>query len=125
MAEYILIVDDELTIRDLLQEFLGALGYRTECAADGRECLKIAGFAEKPSLILLDYQMPGITGIKVLSILKNDRATREIPVIMTNGKENIEEIAKSYGSHAVLKKPLDLKVLMEAIHNVLVGSLDK
>ncbi|MHB1404704.1 MAG: response regulator [Desulfitobacteriaceae bacterium] len=120
MAEYILIVDDELTIRYMLQEILGEAGYRTECAADGWECLKIAGFAEKPDLILLDYQMPGITGNEVLSMLKNDSATREIPVIMISGKENIEEIAKNHGAHAVLKKPLDLKALMEAIHNGMI-----
>lgn len=118
MFEYILIVDDEHTIRNMLQEFLGESGYRTEGAADGRECLKIAGFADKPSLILLDCQMPGMTGIEVLTMLKKYSATWKIPVIMTNGTENLEEIAKSQGAHVVLKKPLDLKALMEAIHDV-------
>lgn len=121
MAEYILIVDDEPTIRYMLREYLGESGYRTVCVADGRECLKI-GFAEKPSLILLDYQMPGMTGIEVLSLLKKDSAAREIPVIMISGTENLEEIAKSHGAHAVLNKPLDLRALMEAIHNVLIVS---
>ncbi len=120
VAEYILIVDDELNIRYMLQEFLRESGYRTECAADGRECLKITGFVEKPSLILLDYQMPGMTGIEVLSMLKKDSAIREIPVIMISGTENLEAIAESHGAHTVLKKPLDLKALMKAIHNVLV-----
>jgi len=119
VAEYILIVNDECTIRNMLQEFLGESGYRTKSAADGRECLKIAGFAEKPSLILLDYQLPEMTGIEMLTMLKKYSATWEIPVIMLSGKENIEDIAKSHGAHVVLKKPLDLSALMEAIHNVI------
>lgn len=119
MAEYILIVDDERIIRNMLQEFLGESGYRTEGAADGRECLKIAGFAEKPSLILLDYQLPGMTGIEVLKMLKKYSATWEIPVIMISGTEKLEEIAKNHGAQAVLKKPLDLSALVEAIHDVI------
>ncbi|MHB1041296.1 MAG: response regulator [Eubacteriales bacterium] len=119
MAEYILIVDDQLHNRCILQEFLWESGYRARCAANGRECLKIAMSAEKPFLILLDYQMPGMTGIEVLSVLKKDGATREIPVIMISGTENLEEMAKSHGAHAVLTKPLDLKILMEAIFHYL------
>ncbi|WP_434512022.1 response regulator [Desulfitobacterium sp. AusDCA] len=125
MAEYILIVDDELTIRYMLQEFLREAGYRTKGAADGSECFKIAQAAEKPSLILLDYQMPGMTGPEVLSMLKKESTTQEIPVIMISGTENPDGIAMNYGAYAVLKKPLNLKALMEAIHNVLDESFDK
>lgn len=117
MDKYILIVDDELLIRYMLQKILREAGYRTEGAADGWECLKIAQAEEKPSLILLDYQMPGMTGLEVLSMLKKECTTQKIPVILISGTDNLEEIAKNLGPVAVLKKPLNLKVLMEAIHN--------
>lgn len=120
MAEYILIVADQFPIRSLLQIFLWELGYRAQCAANGWECLKITRSTEKPSLILLDYQMPGMTGLEVLSVLKKVRATREIPVIIISATADLVERAKSHGAQAVLAKPLDLKALLEAIQNILV-----
>lgn len=122
-AEYILIVEDELRIRYMLQEVLRELGYKAKSASDGWECLKMVKAPEKPSLILLDYQIPGITGTEVLSMLEIDDATREIPVIMISGTDDIQELVRDYGVSAVLKKPLDLKDLMEAIRNVLGGNL--
>lgn len=119
MGEYILIVDDLLTFRRLMQGVLCGLGYMARSASNGWECLRIASSADKPSLILLDCQMPYMTGIEVLSVLKEDESTQEIPVIMVSAEENLEETAKQYGANAVLIKPVDFKVLIKEIEGVL------
>jgi CheY-like chemotaxis protein len=120
MTDYILIVDDRLPIRFMLQQILWESGYRVQGAASGWECLKIARSEEKPALILLDHHLTGMTGFQVLLELKSDGATREIPVVLISGTENLEELAKSHGAYAVLTKPLDLEVLVKVIHRVLV-----
>jgi len=60
-----------------------------------------------------------MTGIEVLTSLKKDEPTREIPVIMISGTQNLEETAMSLGANAVLAKPLDLSALIETIHYIL------
>ncbi|MEL7565145.1 MAG: response regulator [Dehalobacterium sp.] len=119
MAEYILIVDDQFPVRYMLQTVLWESGYRAQCATNGWECLKMARSVDKPALIVLDCQMPEMTGIEVISMLKKGSITREIPVIIISATEDLKEIAKSRGAHTVLTKPLDLKALLEAVQNVL------
>lgn len=118
MEEYILIVDDYPSFRYLMRNLLLDSGYRVRSAANGLECLKIAGSASKPSLILLDYQMPYMTGIEVLKALKGDEATSTIPVVMVSAEENLDKTAKSYGAIGVLTKPFDVNSLIEVVHRI-------
>ncbi len=117
MSEYILIVADQLPFRRVMQEVLFEAGYMARSAANGWECLRIVRSVDKPFLILLDYYMSNMTGIEVLSLLRKDEATREIPVIMVYTKENIEETAKYYGASAALSKPIILNVLIREIQD--------
>lgn len=119
MTKYILVVDDQPLIRGMIQEALLNFGYRAKSVANGRECLKIARSAAKPSLILLDYHMPQMTGFEVLSALRKDGSTCEIPVILISAEENLEEKAARYGFNAVLAKPLDVNALVVEIHKIL------
>jgi len=119
MAGYILVVDDQAPIRFVLEEILRQAGYMTKSAANGLDCLKIARSEEKPLLILLDYQMPSLTGIEVLAHLKREKTTQGIPVIMVTGTENIEETAKEQGADAVLAKPPDFDQLQQIVEKTL------
>ena len=121
VSEYVLIVDDQALIRYLLQEILRRSGYKTKSVGDGRECLTIVRSAAiKPSLILLDHNMPGMTGLEVLAALSKDKNTQQIPVVMISGEEDdIRQKAKRHGARAVLGKPLDVGVLLETLSEVL------
>jgi CheY-like chemotaxis protein len=79
--EAILIVDDDETSRYLLRTVLGTSGYRLIEAANARDGFRLAT-EQIPSLIILDLSMPDATGFEVLRQLKEDRATRAIPVII-------------------------------------------
>jgi len=87
MSENILIVDDEPSNRRIVEQVLSRTGYRVETAEDGAEALKqLETF--HPDLIILDYMMPGLSGVDVLRELR--RREDDTPVIMVTAYGNIE-----------------------------------
>ncbi len=90
----ILIVDDDLTLREMYEERLKAEGYTVQGAKDGEEAIQKAK-ADKPSVILLDIMMPKINGLDVLKMLKADDDTKEIPVIILTAL--IQDVDKTKG----------------------------
>jgi DNA-binding response OmpR family regulator len=117
----IMVVDDELEIRELLKEFLQLKGYAVLTAANGVEalaCLKAATL----NLALVDVWMPGMNG---LEILRSIRALYpSVAVIMMPGLCDAEVVrqALEYGAHDCLAKPLDLRRLEDAIRAGLTGA---
>jgi two-component system alkaline phosphatase synthesis response regulator PhoP len=92
-GEIVLIVDDEPEIVDLLVATLAPEGYRLLCAYDGEAALRIAR-AERPTLLLLDWRMPGRDGLAVCRALRDDAdpQLRKMPVVLLTaqmGQENI------------------------------------
>jgi CheY-like chemotaxis protein len=81
----ILLVDDNTTNLQLLNETLGGLGYKLLIAKNGKTALTIAHKA-RPSLILLDIMMPEMDGYEVCRRLKADEATSHIPIIFITAK---------------------------------------
>ena len=116
--EYILVVDDRPSIRRLFAEVLANAGYESKQVGSGDECLGYALSEYKPSLILLDNNMPDIRGLDVLQLLKKDLFAKDIPVIMISGEE-IEEQAKKQGAQGVLIKPFDIFELLDKVRMIL------
>ena len=77
----ILLVDDDLTLREMYDERLQSEGFSIIQASNGEEALKLAHEAH-PNIILLDVMMPKINGFDVLRQLKDDIDTKDIPVII-------------------------------------------
>lgn len=119
MEKYILVVDDDPSIRRMLQAVLHNSGYTSKTAANSAECLIAVRSPDTPTLILLDYKMPGMNGLEALSILKKDISTQDIPVVMISAEENLKEPALQQGANAVLGKPLDINILVETIGELL------
>ena len=90
----ILLVDDDLTLREMYEERLKQEGYLVIGAANGEEALKKA---EKngPNLIILDIMMPKLNGIDVMDKLRSDEKTKDIPVIILTAL--VQEIDKLKG----------------------------
>jgi CheY-like chemotaxis protein len=118
MGKYILVVDDKPSIRLLMYELLRDAGYQVKCISSGKECLNIARSPDKPALIILDHKMPKLTGLEVLSILKSDQETKDIPVIMITGIEDIIDEAINWGASMVLLKPFDIKKLKKVLSDL-------
>ena len=114
----ILAVDDEDSIRELLELQLKRNGYETLTAADGQAALEQAAQAD---LVLLDVMLPGIDGFEVCRRLKADPSTQAIPVIMLTAKS--EEIDKvlglELGADDYMVKPFSVRELLARIKAVL------
>lgn len=100
----VLIIEDEMFVRELYQRVLSQNGIEVLVAADGEKGLVMA--KEQPNLILLDIMMPGINGIQVLERLKADQNLKDIPVVLlTNlGQQTIIRKALDMGASGYLMK---------------------
>src|ERR1700761_1745328 len=108
MTARILVVDDiEANVR-LLQAKLEAEYYEVLTAYDGPTALAIAA-AEKPDIILLDVMMPGMDGFQVCRRLKEDQATRHIPVVLITALDGRSDriVILEAGADEFLTKPID------------------
>ena len=120
MAKRILVVEDEAPIREMLCFVLEQKGYETVEAEDYADGL--AKVREPyPELIVLDWMMPGGSGIQFLKQLKQDEMTRQIPVVMLTARGEEEDKVRGLeaGADDYITKPFSPKELMARIKAVL------
>lgn len=113
----ILVVDDDASIRNLLNQELTEAGYQVMEAENGMEALAVAR-RERPALIILDLMMPGISGFDVLSALKSDPVTSPVPVLILSVLED-QERGLRLGADGYLTKPLDSERMLETVAGLL------
>ena len=119
----ILIVDDDDTFRVLLSEILQRMGYATVESARGDEALEAAA-QDPPSLVLLDVDIPGLSGYEVCRELR-DRYGQELPIIFVSGAriEKLDRIGGLLlGADDYLVKPFDMEELLARIRRHLARS---
>ena len=116
----ILIVDDQLRNRDLLEALLKPEGYLTVTANSGEEALAMVA-ETPPDLILLDVMMPGINGYDVAAKLKANPATRNLPIVMLSalGDRGSKLAGLNAGAEDFLTKPIDRVELWVRVRNLL------
>lgn len=116
----ILIVEDHELSRDLATAILETAGYTVLSAENGVGLLERVT-RERPDLILMDLQLPGINGFTLIRDLKAHDATRQIPVVVTTAYSHPEARAKAIevGCAAYLTKPLESRVLLEILTSLL------
>jgi len=112
----ILVVDDEPSILKLIRVNLERDGYEVETAADGKTALELAGRI-RPDLVLLDVMLPGLDGISVCRTLRNEPATRNIPIIMLSarGEEVDRVLGLEMGADDYITKPFSPRELLARI----------
>ena len=116
----LLIVDDEIDVREFAKRFFTKRGIEVTIASGGNEALKLIG-ENQPDLVLLDVQMEGLSGVEVLKKLRENKD--QTKVIMVTGAEDpaIIEETNSLGALDYIHKPLVLeeleKVVMKELKN--------
>ena len=117
----ILVVDDNKDNVDLIEEILSEQGYENILtASSGSQSLSIIN-KRKPDLVLLDIMMPEIDGFEVCSILKKNKETADIPVIMITAKNEAEDLRRGFEVGAVdyITKPFEENELVERVKSAL------
>jgi two-component system phosphate regulon response regulator PhoB len=117
--EKILVVDDEDDILELVRYNLSKEGYRVRCVASGEQALSKA-VEEKPEAILLDLMLPDLNGLDVCRQLKNNLATKHIPIIMLTAKGEDADIVTGLelGAEDYIVKPFSPRVLVARLRVV-------
>ena len=116
----ILVVDDELAIREMINTALDVAGFKCIQAANAQEAhSKIIDY--RPDLVLLDWMMPGTTGIELVRRLKRDELTATVPIIMLTAKVTEDNMVQGLevGADDYVTKPFSPRALIARIKSVL------
>jgi DNA-binding response OmpR family regulator len=118
----ILVTDDEMPVVQIIKTNLELEGYEVLTASNGEEALQQVE-AEKPDLIILDVMMPKMDGWEVLSRLKSNPATEDIPVVMLTALSQIEDMDRGarLGNDCYLTKPFEPEELLAVVKRLLVA----
>lgn len=118
---YILIIDDDAMILDLLCEIFASEGYQTAGAANGKEGLKM--YQEHPAdLIITDMIMPEMEGLETIMAIRKDNPEAKIIAISGGGRNSPDDylvLAKNFGAKATFSKPAERQALLTAARELL------
>ncbi len=115
-AKTVLLAEDDVEIRDILQDLLEAEGYDVIPASHGRQALEFLEGSRKtklPDLVVLDLMMPLVDGVAVLRIMKDDPAFSDIPVVVLSAVAR----ERPAGAAAFLRKPVPLQKFFDTIRD--------
>jgi len=120
MPKKVLIVEDNELNMKLFRDLLEAHGYQTIESRDGVEALKVAR-DERPDLILMDIQLPEVSGLEVTKWLKDDQDLKRIPVVAVTAfaMKGDEERIREGGCEAYLSKPISVGKFIETVRHFL------
>jgi len=119
-ANKILIADDEIHIIHVVAIKLRNNGYDVISANNGAEAYELA-CAEKPDIVVTDYQMPVMTGIELIEKLRANEETKYVPVVLLTARSFAvtEEQQETLGVAACLSKPFSPKELLKTLQDIL------
>jgi DNA-binding response OmpR family regulator len=118
----ILIVDDVEDNRVVLDRHLRRSGFSTELCCDGMTALSQISSPEPPDLILLDWMMPGLSGLETLKAIRERYDENQMPVIMCTaiGEETSVVVAIQAGANDFVMKPINFPILMARLRSQLM-----
>jgi DNA-binding response OmpR family regulator len=116
----VLVVDDDPSVRKLLNQTLELEGYEVSTAADGEEALEELPAAQ-PDVVVLDVMMPKLNGLDVLDRIRRNPETSTLPVILLTAKSSKEDVWEGWqrGVDYYMTKPFDIEELLRFIEYVL------
>jgi len=110
----VLIVDDEISLAEILCQRLRLRSIDTDVVFDGESAIKYISNLE-PDVMVLDLNMPGMNGIEVLRAVKRTNPRIQVIIFTGHGSEQDEHEAKGLGAHSFLMKPANVNVLLSHI----------
>jgi CheY-like chemotaxis protein len=123
MKNCILIYDDDLDILSVCKIILSQYNYRVETRTRNTDI--IADIDKlKPDLIFMDLWIPDMGGEKAVNLMKSNRATEHIPIILFSANSEIAKISKNSGADGFLRKPFEIISLLRAIKDLIPEKIE-
>lgn len=115
-AKTVLVVEDNELNMKLFCDLLDAHGFRTIQTRDGKEALALAS-QHKPNLILMDIQLPEVSGLEIIKWLKADQSLQDIPVIAVTAfaMKGDEQKIRAGGCEDYIAKPIKIDAFLETV----------
>jgi CheY-like chemotaxis protein len=114
----VLIVDDDADVRELLRVALETEGYGVACVAHGRDALDHLRSHAETCIILLDLLLPVMDGRQFRKAQLRDRSLGWIPIVLMSGAPDPERSARELGARRLVRKPLDLDEVKQALSSI-------
>ena len=111
----VLIIDDDVDIRETITLILEEEGYKVTNAANGQAALAALRDGPRPELILLDLMMPVIDGIEFRTLEEQEPGLAAIPVVVITASGNAKDRAKTLRVDGIIQKPISLDTLLEVV----------
>jgi CheY-like chemotaxis protein len=116
----ILVVDDDVPILALMRNLLKEFGFQPVTAATGPEAIDVAR-AQRPALVLLDKNMPGMTGDQVIRTLRGEPGFDKLPILILSGERLSSADLAALGADGAVQKPFDVLLLVDQIRQYVGG----
>ena len=121
MAKILVVEDNALNIK-LFCDLLAAHGHQPEAVLDSREALEAAR-SFKPDLVITDIQLPHVTGLELIGMLREDEKLKGVPIMAVTAYSGIgdEERVRGAGAQAYVSKPISVVRFAETVEELLAG----
>ena len=125
MASRVLVADDDPEICTLIKTILARGPYDVTLCSDAESALVHLRKDAPYDILISDFMLPGISGIDLITQLRQNRATARMPIVMISGHNNyaMDARAKAAGANAFLNKPFTLSQLRTTVHQLLTDPL--
>lgn len=118
MAAHVLLIEDEPNIAEAIRFLLSRDGLRVSHAAEGAAALVLLR-QDPPDLVILDHMLPGMSGLEVLTALRADQSSRDLPVMMLTARGRDREMAEQAGADRFMTKPFSNSDILSEVRAML------
>ena len=118
MAAHVLLIEDEPNIAEAIRFLLSRDGLRVSYAAEGAAALVLMR-QDPPDLVILDHMLPGMSGLEVLTALRADPASRDLPVMMLTARGRDRDMAEQAGADRFMTKPFSHSEILAEVRAML------
>ncbi len=118
MAAHVLLIEDEPNIAEAIRFLLSRDGLRVSYAAEGAAALVLMR-QDPPDLVILDHMLPGMSGLEVLTALRADPASRDLPVMMLTARGRDRDMAEQAGADRFMTKPFSNSEILAEVRAML------
>ncbi len=118
MAQHVLLIEDEPNIAEAIRFLLTRDGLRVSHAAEGASALALLR-QDPPDLVILDHMLPGMSGLEILTTVRADPASRDLPVMMLTARGRDREMAEEAGADRFMTKPFSNAEILAEVRAML------